>query len=280
MTRMLETERYGEAISLLELLLKFQGQDERHYEEWAALRDWLKTSFPQEEGHASNREEDEDDWSEQELTRRHVQSKLAQDGEYADKLLRAVMEEPFSDQALLALEQLAYIDQPEVDDALIKWLDNRSVHPLIQFRILQTLKRRGMNGVVTFFRGQEQVEVEVESVPLEPGEFPMGIVRILERVADQTEIHEPALFYFAQEMWMQFVMASYGTANYRSMLSEEDYMIDIWAAALHQTVSESVSGDIQSEEIRSLYGITDSLRFQFEHAYRAMKIFISGSPKG
>ncbi|GJM79232.1 hypothetical protein HMSSN139_17280 [Paenibacillus sp. HMSSN-139] len=46
LTRMLETERYGEAVELLQFLLQCQGEDPRHYEEWQALLDWLLGAFP------------------------------------------------------------------------------------------------------------------------------------------------------------------------------------------------------------------------------------------
>lgn len=154
--------------------------------------------------------------------------KLEQDDGYADKMLRTVMEEPLSEQTMLALEQLAYLDLPKIDEALTSWLKDKSLHPLLQFRVLQTLRRRGVQGMILFTRGEEQVEVEIDTVPLRPEEFPLQIVQILERVADQTEVHEPTLFYFAQELWIQYVMAVYGTRDYVSMLEENDSMTDIW----------------------------------------------------
>lgn len=43
---MLESERYGEAMELLRFLLQCQGQEERNYEEWRSLLEWLETAFP------------------------------------------------------------------------------------------------------------------------------------------------------------------------------------------------------------------------------------------
>ena len=88
-----------------------------------------------------------------------------------------------------------------------------------------------MEGHVSLHRGQEAVEIEIDTVPLDPGGFPDAITRILERVADQTEVHEPTLFYFAQELWSQFIMAIYGTEDYHSMLDEEESTLDIWAGS-------------------------------------------------
>ncbi|MNI80216.1 hypothetical protein D3C73_1367310 [compost metagenome] len=70
-------------------------------------------------------------------------------------------------------------------------------------------------------------------------------------------------------------MAVYGTMDYTSMLSEDHAVIDIWAAALHQMIADSLPGGVTDEEIRDLYGITDSLRFRFEQACRSMRQFVA-----
>lgn len=152
-----------------------------------------------------------------------------------------------------------------------------NVHPLLQFRTLQTLRRRGMQGTVNLIRGHETAIVEIESVPLQTEDFPPQVSQVLERVAEQAEVHEPTLYYFAQELWGQFVMSIYGSEEYRKILDGEDALLDIWAGALHQFVSESLNGTRQEEETRGMYGITDGMRFQFEGAYRALKGFVKTS---
>ncbi|MDO7906910.1 hypothetical protein Q5741_10830 [Paenibacillus sp. JX-17] len=276
---MLENERYGEAMNMLRFLLQCQGQEKRHYEEWEALLQWLETAFPQYIGVSGTVEREEEELSEEELARRAAQSRKSQDAQYEEKMLRRAMEEPLSEQTMLALDQLSYLEHPDIDQALMEWLQNQDLHPLLQFRILQTLRRRGTQGTVSFRRAGEDVQVEIEDVPLQPADFPEPIIHILERVADQTEVHEPTLFYFAQELWSQFVMAVYGTRDYDSMLTDDDLMLDIWAAALHQTVSESLGTGKDEEETRSLYGITGTLRFRFEQAHRSMKQFVSAGLK-
>lgn len=273
---MLENERYGEAKEILGFLLQCQGQDERHYEEWQALLEWLEAAFPSagEDGYGGS-DEGADEEDESEITRRKVQEKLAQDAGYADKLLDTVMNGPLTEQTVLALEQLAYLDRPEVDEALTGWLKERPLHPLLQFRVLQTLRRRGLSGTLTLPRGSEKAEVELNEVPLGPGDFPESLQHILERVAEKTEVHEPTLYYFAQELWSQYIMAVYGTSDYRSMLDGSDDTADIWAAALHDTVSESLKGIRNEEEIRAAYGITDTMRFRYEQAYRSIRQFVS-----
>lgn len=282
LTVMLENERYGEAMDLLRFLLQCQGQEERHYDEWRALLEWLEAAFPHygEDLPEVREEREEEEISEEDMARQHARSKLEQDDGYADKLLRTVMEEPLSEQTMLALEQLAYLERPEIDDSLTGWLKDKTLHPLLQFRVLQTLRRRGVQGIIAFTRGEEPVEVEIDTVPLRPEDFPIQIVQILERVADQTEVHEPTLFYFAQELWIQYVMAVYGTRDYLSMLEENDSMTDIWAAALHMTVADSLGGSHDEENTRSMYAVTGAMRFRLEQAYRSMKQFVSAGLDG
>ncbi|WP_138227658.1 hypothetical protein [Paenibacillus algicola] len=270
---MLENERYGEAKELLAFLLRCEGQDQRHYEEWQALLEWLEAAFPSSD--AGSSDDPEEDGDEAEMTRRMVQDKMAQDAGYADKLLDTVMNGPLTEQTVLALEQLAYLDRPEVDDALAAWMKERPLHPLLQFRVLQTMRRRGATGTVSLIRGSETVSVEVEHIPLGPGEYPEVIQQVLERVAEKTEVHEPTLYYFAQELWSQFIMAVYGTKDYYSMLDNEESTLDIWAAALQDTVSVSLKGVRDEESIRSAYGVTDTMRFRYEQACRAIRQFVS-----
>jgi len=274
---MLENERYGEAMDLLRFLLQCQGQDQRHYDEWRALLEWLEAAFPNSRQGKTDREdagEAEEEPNEDDMKRQNVQAKLAEDRFYADKLLRTAKQEPFSEQNLLALEQLSYLEGADIDQALVQWLQSRPLHPLLQFRVLQTLRKRGMQGNIELLRGQERANIDMEAVPLNPEEFPPQIGLITERVAEQTEVQEPTLYYFAQEMWTQFIMAVYGTDDYHSIVDEQDdETIDIWAAALHQIVSETLTGSRGDEEIRHLYGVTDTMRFRFEQAYRTMKQF-------
>ena len=281
LTVMLENERYGEAMKLLQFLLQCQGQEERHLQEWQALLDWLRVAFPQyaeSEADEINEADDKHEFEEMDeeaIARLHVQERLEDDPRYEEKLLDTVMNSPVSEQSMLALSQLAYLDSPEIDRALIEWLEGSQMHPLLQFRVVQTLRKRGLQGTVRLKRGKETVEVEIEGTPLNHQDFPLALVQVLERVADQTEVQEPTLFYFAQELWSQFVMAIYGSKDYQDMLQENDTTLDIWAAALHQTVSESLTGSRNEEETRMVYGITDTMRFQFEQAYRTMKYFVS-----
>ncbi|AIQ54457.1 hypothetical protein [Paenibacillus sp. FSL R7-0331] len=277
---MLESERYGEAMELLRFLLQCQGQEERHYEEWQSLLDWLEAAFPYEARSTGADPADsgeEKDLKEEDMARILAKSKLEEDAGYPDKLLRKVMNEPLSEGTILALEQLSYLEGSQVDETLSQWLQKTPVHPLLQFRTLQTLKKRGVQGVIRLARGSELAQIEIEAVPLQNEDFPPQVAQVMERVAEQAEVHEPTLYYFAQELWGQFMMSIYGSGDYRKLLDGSDELLDIWAGALHQLVSESLNGTRQEEETRVMYGITDSMRFQFEGAYRSLRGFVKSS---
>ncbi|MNI88505.1 hypothetical protein D3C73_1458160 [compost metagenome] len=105
----------------------------------------------------------------------------------------------------------------------------------------------------------------------------MQTAQVLERVAEHTETHEPTLYYFARELWAEFIMVIYGTESYYSILTGDEGTLDLWAGALHQTVSETLNGTRNEEETRAMYGITEGMRFSFEQAYRMLNRF-AGRP--
>ncbi|WP_230191388.1 MULTISPECIES: hypothetical protein [unclassified Paenibacillus] len=277
----METERYGEAMELLEFLLRCQGESERYKDEWTALLEWMRAEFP--DAAAPPVESDEEDEAgEAELMKRHIQEKIERDSDYVAKTLESVTSGPLTAQKLLALEQLTYFDHPQIDDTLKRWLKTEKLHPLQQFHILQTLKKRRASGVVEFHRGEELVKLEIEAVPVRFEEFPPSILTVPERVRLQTEINDPTVSLLAEELWEQFAMGAYGTAVYETMLDDDDRSIDIWAAALHQAMNDSLSGGDRSEReaVLEAYGITDELRFRFEQAYRHMHDFMKSTTPG
>jgi hypothetical protein len=271
LTRMLETERYGEAIQLLSFLLTCHHQDARIEEEWQALLQWLQTMFPEEV--FAFGEEGEEDLTETELLRQHLSVKVKADSGYAEKLL-SMLEEPKSlENQLLALDQLAFIEHPDINVKLGEWLSAKEQHPLIQYKGLQTLKLRGFTGPLQLEKHGEKIVVEVEDTPKSFDDFPAPINEIMERFQEMSQTNQPALFYFAQETWNEFLAFIYGTAQYQQMLRQERDCVDIWAAALHFVLLEKVFHGGAKDEIMELYGITNDLVFQWEQAYRVMLQF-------
>ncbi|MBP1156624.1 MULTISPECIES: hypothetical protein [unclassified Paenibacillus] len=271
LTRLLEAEQYGDAIKLLRFLLTCQSDDGRAREEWQSLLDWLHMMFPD---LAIGSESDLDqDLSESDLLREHLSAKGEHSAEYAHKLLESLREHKDVDKLMLALDQLAFLDHPEIDQALLDWFTEIPLHPIIQFKTLQTLKKRGVTGTLPLNKNGETAEVHIEDTPAGFDQFPSQIQDIIHRVQEISETKHPALSYFAGETWHEFLAFIYGTSFYYQMLKQEAACVDVWAAALHLTLLEHLFEGGDKTEILDLYGITSDLTFQWEQAYRLMQQF-------
>ncbi|MBN2984879.1 MULTISPECIES: hypothetical protein [Cohnella] len=276
LTRMLETERYGDAKALLEFLLQCGGEAEKHHVEWQALLGWLEAAFPEAgEGRLPDGldgfEEAEDD------LRRRLNERAEADADYVPRLLRTLIETDDPEQQMLMLGQLSHLDHPDVEPSLLRFLESDERYPSVQFKALQLLRKSGLTGPVRIGRDGEWLTVEVETTPLSYEEFPASVQRVLERVRMAAEVSDPTLSYFAEEMWKECVQVAYGTSAYARMASDDDTSCDLWAAALHQFLIEKLHGRQNDEDIREQYGITDELRFQYEQSLRWMRQF-AGEP--
>ena len=92
-------------------------------------------------------EPEEDDPDEADMARQMVRDKVAQDAGYADKPLASVMNGPLTEQTILALEQLAYLDRPEIDAILVEWSHDTPLHPLAAISGPQTRGEEGWKGM-------------------------------------------------------------------------------------------------------------------------------------
>jgi len=286
--RLLETERFGEAHALLRFLLDCRGQDEQVYDEWRRLLRWLEAVFPDLAARSGGPADigafsGTEDWTDgepgeelpdDEETMRGRALRPRDDGD-REALTRRVLEElkrsPRLEQRLLALEKAVYLDDPEVDREILDWLHGEPMHPSMQFRVLQTLRRRGAVGRVLLDRGGERVELEIERTPLSEDDYPTAAGEVLERACRGTESYDPTLPFFARELWEEILKSIYGTSDYEWMASGGEDAIDCWAAALHLVVQLAAHGRADEAEIRAVYGIPESLRFRFEQACRAVR---------
>ncbi|MGM0880017.1 MAG: hypothetical protein ACQEXQ_03140 [Bacillota bacterium] len=274
LTRMLEAEQYGEAKELLRFLLQCQGEDERHYEEWDSLLTWLDMAFP-EDGSSmddtgfimANLDKDENEAS----MREQILNPPDQDEAYVNQVLYIMQHHPMIDQQMLALERAAYIQAADINDTIIKWLLTQQVHPVVQFKALQCLRKRGASGTVTIERLGEIVELEMDATPLSMDDFPEPVNRILDRTEQVAEVDDPTLPHFARELWKESLQFLYGTAAYHWMLREDEDTVDCFAAALHLTLLLTVYGSANDDDIRDTYGISEGLRFRYEQACRALR---------
>lgn len=267
LTRLLESEQYGEAKRLLQFLLQCRGQDERHYEEWNSLLGWLDMAFPE----AGEGNEDEEHDAEEASMRAQLLNPPEQDEAYVKQVLYIMQHHPMIDQQMLAIERAAYIQEANIDETMIRWLETSQVHPVVQFKALQCLRKRGATGTIALTRLDERIQLEIEDTPLSMEEFPQPITQIMERIERVTEVEDPTLPHFARELWKESLQFLYGTSAYRWMLADEESTIDCYAAALHLTLSLTVYGTANDDDIRDTYGITDALRFRYEQACRTLR---------
>jgi len=287
-TRLLESERFGEAHALLRFLLDCRGQDEQAHEEWRRLIRGLEAVFPElaarsgrEDGgevfEAADEKESppEEELPDDESVMRDLALQPKDGGGDRKERSRRVIEElkrsPRLEQRLLALEKAVYLEDPDVDREILDWLRGEPMHPSMQFLALQTLRRRGATGRVTLDRAGERVELEIERTPLAEDDYPPAAGEVLERACRGTESYDPTLPLFARELWAEILKSIYGTSDYEWMASGGEEAIDCWAAALHLAVQLAAHGRADETEIRAVYGIPESLRFRFEQACKAVR---------
>lgn len=274
LTRMLEGEQYGEAKELLRFLLQCQGEDKHHYEEWESLLTWLDMAFPgegsSEEGTGlviAKRDEEEDEST----LREQLLNPPEQDEAYINQVLYIMQNHPMIDQQILALERASYIQSADINATIINWLVTQQVHPVVQFKALQCLRKRGATGSITLERLSETVELELEITPLSMDDFPPAVNRVLERTEQVVEVDDPTLPHFSRELWKESLQFLYGTVAYHWILREDEGTVDCFAAALHLTLLLTVYGSANDDDIRDTYGITEGLRFRYEQACRALR---------
>jgi hypothetical protein len=281
-TRMLETERYGEAIDLLRFLGGCDSGDARLDAEWVALLAWLESMRP--EGTASYDAAEEEEESESDLFRQHLRQKLESEPDYAEQLIKMLDTVHDTTKQILALEQLAYLEEPKdgvfnITEWLIQWLKaSREINPWVQFKALQTLKMRGVKDTVRMIKQGVELQINIEQVPLELKQYPIQFITILNKLQKAAEINEPSLPYLAEQIWEQFLAYIYGTATYEQLLSLDEALADVWAAALHIVLSELMAGVVNEAEIQQLYGISADLKLQLKQSYQVLRSFTNAFP--
>ncbi|MCR8846213.1 hypothetical protein NQ117_21245 [Paenibacillus sp. SC116] len=275
LTRMLESERYAEAVSLLKFLLQCSGDNEESRMEWQALLEWLLQAFPYlqdetEQPSIHNIQQAEEDVSEQDVVRSQVLEKQQMDEQYIAKMLERLQETPFDERKWFILEQLTVAEDANLNDELIYLLETKKLHPIVQFGILQTLCKRGMTGAVTFYRGNEQCVVDIEHTPLEYASYPSTLLAPAERVHEVVALREPSIAYFAQEIWHQFIKAIYGTSQYAQLRSGTEVEANAWAAALHRIVAGLLQLQEEESVVKQIYHINSDSRIVYEQALRSL----------
>ncbi|MGO4498138.1 hypothetical protein AB4114_19820 [Paenibacillus sp. 2RAB27] len=271
--KLLRSEQYKEALEILTFLLQFPNVDANKSDQWEALRHWLLTMFP-ETMFSSSVTEEEDSEEESALLRQYIHDKSASDdGAFVLKLQNMLQEGSLEGQ-VSALEQLAFIEQPEVSEFVKTWLCERPRHPHLQFKALQTLKQMGEHGLIEFPKNGRTVLVEIDETPLTAEDFPLRIRDMIRRVGDISEISQPDFVYFATQTWQEFLAYAYGTSIYTELLRAEESAVDVWASALHAILQDKLFGTVDRDELLETYGIVDAMTLQWKRAHNVLTAFV------
>ncbi|MCC2683495.1 MAG: hypothetical protein K0R75_394 [Paenibacillaceae bacterium] len=290
LTKMLEEERYGEAVELLAFLLQCRPVDSQTEEEWRTLSEWLKNSFsvgsPVEFGKrspSSNEseqfsDEDEEELTEGRLVRLRWQSKAGRDLGFVRQLLDSLKRAEAMAEQIEAIEQLSQIDNPDIAGELIEWLGSTVVHPLVMFKGLQALKGKGMTGEFAVPKRSGAVVVRIEDTPVSREDYPPPIAEIWCRLADES-VHDGAeIAEFAKVMLQEFIAFIYTTPIYKQLVELNQEETEAWAAALHTTVMDLLppSESSGASTLAERYGIAgESDRRTFEQALTYIRRFTS-----
>jgi hypothetical protein len=281
LTKMLEEERYGEAVELLAFLLKCRPVDGHTEEEWKTLSEWLKNSFPlgvpADKSGLTGEGPDEEELTEGRLIHLHWQRRAGHDAGLVRQLLDNLMHTKVMAEQIEALEQLSHIEHPDIAGELASWLGGTVVHPLVLFRGLQALNGKGLSGEFTVPKRDGSVTVRIEDTPADNEDYPPQIAEIWSLLADGSAHDGAEIAEFAKVMLQEFIAFIYTTPIYKQLLELGPNETKAWAAALHTVIMEllppsELSGTLA---IKERYGIVDGRNPMYEQALQYIRRFTS-----
>jgi hypothetical protein len=278
LTRMLEEEKYAEAADTIRFLLGCGNVDPEYKQEWLSILHWLAESFP---GIALEKkfEEAEDDEadSEEDMLKELVREKSARDANYADRLLSMLSPGEPAERQLAALEQLSCLDRRAVGAPLVRWLRETKLHPLIQFRGLQTLKKIGETDMIEIRKLGQKVQISIAEVPLSYEQFPDRLRGVSAAVRAAMEADGTGMADIADSIWRELLPFYYGTAIYDELAHEDDRGLRVWSAALHAMAEEAVYGGSGPERSMDRYRLAEEDDKLFQRAQQVIRLFMAVS---
>jgi hypothetical protein len=282
-TRMLETERYEEAMALLRFLGKCDSGDPRTNEEWIALLAWLETMKSGDSRVDVMEEKEDKEETEADLFREHLRIRTDQDPEYINQLMQMLQPNIGASKQLLALDQLAYLEEAadsrsNITADLVAWLESTLLSPWVQFKALQTLKVRGFQGKVQITKEGVSLNLDIAQVPLALNQYPANMLNVLNKLKQVAEVKEPTLSYFAEEIWEQFLAYVYGMPIYEHLIDVGSAATAVWAGALHALIGELMTGINNEAEVRKMYGVADETKLQWKLANQSLHSFSDQFP--
>jgi hypothetical protein len=279
-TRMLETERYEEAIALLRFLRKCDSGNPNTDEEWKSLLAWLE-SMNFNDTQVGVFEDGEE--TEAELFRQHLRVKSDQDPQYITQLLEMLQPDVAASKQMLALDQLAYVEEDadseyNISESLAVWLESGTISPWIQFKAMQVLKIRRFQGKLLISKEGLKLKIDIDQIPLGLDQYPKKIEMVLNKLRQVAEINEPSLVYLAEEIWGQFLAYIYGTSSYEQLVQGDQASIEVWASALHGMIVELMTGSVIESDIQKQYDIPEESKLLWKQAFQTLHSFADQFP--
>lgn len=220
------------------------------------------------------------DESESDVLERLVAARLREDEHYGRKLMDLIRSNPPADKLLLALEQLAHLKDPELDEPLLEWLETGCRHPYVQFKAMQALRRRGYDGPINTRRRGERILVEASDVPLSMDDYPRLIQEVLRSAESACEAQSPGTVGFLEELWSEFLASVFGTSVYHQLAGMDEEDAVVWAAALHSTAGEMIGSAPDVGELADTYGLRMEDLAAWERCCQLLKQTFAGIPAG
>lgn len=281
LTRLLEEEKYAEAAGTIRFLLGCGNVDPEYKQEWLSILQWLAESFPgiALENRFGEAEDDEAD-SEEDLLKELVREKSARDANYADRLLSMLSPGETAERQLAALEQLSCLDRRDVGAPLIRWLRETKLHPLIQFRGLQTLKKIGETDMIEIRKLGQKVQIPITEVPLSYEQFPERLRTVSAAVRAVMETDGTGMADIADSIWRDLLPFYYGTPIYDELANEDERGLRVWSAALHAMAEEAVFGGSGPERSMDRYELAEEDDKLFQRAQQMIRLFMAVSAPG
>lgn len=266
---LLSQEQYDEAVQILQFLMSSSGVDRERRMEMEQLLNWLYMMFPELQ-QAEFQEQTED-----ELRKQVLGDKWETHAAYVSELLRSLEQPAPAERQLITLERLAYHGGHEVIRGVRDWLTSQEMHPLLQFKGMQTLKQTGDQENIVLSRAGELLTVNLNDVPIDSSDIPLGIDHIFQKIYMVCETTEPLIGEFASQMKWDVIATSCGTSLYKEMSSiREEQLVSVWASALHALLENHIYGTMDIELVQRMYDITNYPLDQWMLAYKKCSVFL------
>ncbi len=270
---LIETEQYEKVFHLVTWLRSQPHLSHSHITELQALYDWLRHIFEDQPRIDESILEDKLG-DERKFLVDAVKAKSHHQPHYVEQLFE-LLDSGSIQQQVQALEQLTHTDDSTVNLKLKAWLEQDIPNPFIQFKGLQTLKIRLHQGEIELKRRDQVIGVRIEDTPLDLYQFPSVFLQVLENLKAITDSDYPDFLFFAEQTWHDFLIFHYGTQTYRDLEKMGNMHVNIWAAALHTVLFESLYEDVDVIHIWETYQINEEQQTTWRETYAYLRKFVS-----